>query len=199
MSELVDPEHLDTEFGGTYNLEYDYATYWPKLTEFCNLVSSGTPDFGTMMLTLQAPDGTRINDQGESWIPPLGNGIKAASDGLLPHKDAVTTGHTTENPDEAHLPHGEENLPSKLRSRANTLKSPKDSSSPTTPNPATGETGLEGATQNLSVGGAGDEGETHTPESGTKPGPPAGDLVFDHPPSKEEKKIAEEILEAESK
>jgi hypothetical protein len=38
MLELVDPEHLDTEFGGTYNLEYDYATYWPKLTKFCNLV-----------------------------------------------------------------------------------------------------------------------------------------------------------------
>jgi hypothetical protein len=38
MSELVDAEHLDTEFGGSYNLEYDYATYWPTLTKFCNLV-----------------------------------------------------------------------------------------------------------------------------------------------------------------
>jgi hypothetical protein len=40
MLELVNAEHLDTEFGGSYNLEYDYATYWPKLTKFCNLVLS---------------------------------------------------------------------------------------------------------------------------------------------------------------
>jgi len=182
MLELVNAEHLDTEFGGTYNLEYDYATYWPKLTKFCNL----------------APDGTRVNDQGESWIPPLGNGIKAASDGLLPRKDATATGQTTENVEEAVMPHGEDNLPPQLRSRASTMKSSKpavgESEAPPTPSaPADGTTGLEAATENMSV--ATDSNGVNVPEAETKPGPPVGELVFDHPPSKEEKQEAKAIME----
>jgi hypothetical protein len=140
---------------------------------------------------LQAPDGTRVNDQGEPWIPPLGNGIKAASDGLLPRKDAVATGQTTENVEEAVMPHGQDNLPPQLRSRASTMKSAKQ---PTTPAaPADGTTGLVAATEKMSVGT--DANGEHVLEAETKPGPPVGELVFDHPPSKEEKQEAKAIME----
>lgn len=36
------------------------------------------------------------------------------------------------------------------------------------------------------------------PATETKPGAPVGEAVFDHPPSKEEKEVAKEIVEARS-
>jgi hypothetical protein len=33
-----------------------------------------------------------LNLQGEKWYPPLGNGIKAAMDGLVPRKGSVVSG-----------------------------------------------------------------------------------------------------------
>lgn len=196
MSELVDAEHLDTEFGGTYNLEYDYASYWPTLTKFCNLVSQ-IPFPSNLWCSLfqadhQAPDGTRKTEDGEEWIPPLGNGIKAALEGHLPHKDAVTTGHTTQDPEEAIMPHGEINLPSKLRSRANILKSSKTNSTPASPRTAGDSSGLVGATSKLSM-------TENVPEKETIPGPPVGELVFDHPPNQEEKEVAKAIMDGEHK
>lgn len=94
------------------------------------------------------------------------------------------------------MPHGEINLPSQLRSRANTIKSAK--STPGTPGVGGDSTGLVGATSKLSV----DDGEARSksvPEVRTVPGGPEGDLVFDHPPNQEEKEIAQKILEAEKK
>nr|ODO04236.1 pleiotropic drug resistance protein [Cryptococcus depauperatus CBS 7855] len=75
LTDFVPPSHLDVEFGGDYNLEYDHKVYWPTLTEFCHI----------------AEDGTRVKD-GQPWVPPSGNGIKAAYDGYLPRPGCVVSG-----------------------------------------------------------------------------------------------------------
>jgi len=59
LTELIDPSQLDKEYGGTYNFQFDSKVYWPALTEFCHL----------------AADGTRVDADGDAWVPPSGNGI----------------------------------------------------------------------------------------------------------------------------
>ena len=44
---------------------------------------------------MKMPDGRRKDNEGNAWCPPLGNGIKAATDGLVPTKGATQIGHTT--------------------------------------------------------------------------------------------------------
>jgi hypothetical protein len=96
------------------------------------------------------------------------------------------------------MPHGKINLPSNLRSRANTLKSGKTASTPASPGVGGDSTGLVGATSKLSMTEGSKDGET-VPEKETVPGPPVGELVFDHPPDQEEKAVAKAILEGEGK
>jgi hypothetical protein len=49
---------------------------------------------------LQAPDGTRVDDDGLRWYPPAGNGILAAAQGYFPRKGSVTPGDVTTNAEE---------------------------------------------------------------------------------------------------
>lgn len=108
-------------------------------------------------------------------------------------------------------------MPSAIRSRAASLKSTRTpgASTPITPQTAQvpaaaeGETGLEADTAKLSVGkdsaGAGNltpalvEDKSDTPDSQTKPGPPEGEVVFDHPPTEQEKAEVRESLDVERK
>jgi hypothetical protein len=48
----------------------------------------------------QAPDGTRVDDDGLRWYPPAGNGILAAAQGYFPRKGSVTPGDVTTNAEE---------------------------------------------------------------------------------------------------
>lgn len=60
LTELINEDQLDCEYGGTYNYEFHHDKYWPTLTDFCCLVPA---------------DGTRVDKAGNAWIPPSGNGI----------------------------------------------------------------------------------------------------------------------------
>lgn len=182
LTELVEPSQLDAEFGGDYNFEYDYSVYWPQLTEFCHI----------------AENGTRVNDKGETCIPPSGNGIKAAIDGLLPRKDAVTTGDTTTNPDDASLPNGAATLAAVGASGEGAVKA-NDESAASKNGKEGGLEGLEEKTAGLAVSSANGTGESATesevPAVTVKPGAPEGDLIFDHPPTEAEKIVARNSLE----
>ncbi|WVQ75770.1 hypothetical protein IAR50_005402 [Cryptococcus sp. DSM 104548] len=76
LTELVPADQLDAEFGGDYKFEYDFKHYWKTLTEFCHI----------------APDGTRYNNEKQPFVPPSGNGIKAAVEGYVAREGAVVSG-----------------------------------------------------------------------------------------------------------
>jgi len=42
LSELVPRSQLDGEFGGDYNFEYDFETYWKQIVDFCGIAPDGT-------------------------------------------------------------------------------------------------------------------------------------------------------------
>lgn len=161
------------------------------------------------ILTLQAEDGTRVDEAGESFYPPSGNGIKAAVAGILPKAGAVTSGETTTDPSESIQPNG--------------LKSPPSFADLATAGGVGGsvgkgvngngvgaagvdvkDTGLENGIEELKVADSDAdalESEVQTPTptpptADTAVGRPEGEVVFDHPPSKEEK---EEVKGLESK
>lgn len=59
MTELVPAAQLDAEFGGDYNFEYDYPTYWKTITDFCHLVR----------LSVFAGIGGGLTGAGPGWQP----------------------------------------------------------------------------------------------------------------------------------
>lgn len=68
LSEIIDIQQLDAEYGGQHNYELDFDIYWKTLIDFCHI----------------APDGTRLDKDGNPAMPPppLGYGAKAAAFGL---------------------------------------------------------------------------------------------------------------------
>lgn len=83
LTELINADQLDCEYGGTYNYEFKHELYWPTLTDFCCIVPA---------------DGTRVDKAGKAWIPPSGNGIVWA---LQQHGEQPTSARSSAGPYEA--------------------------------------------------------------------------------------------------
>lgn len=131
-----------------------------------------------------------MNDQGEPWIPPLGNGIKAAVEGLVPRKDSVASGDVIK----ADSDDAKGSIPGAASTLANgSEKEGKDSQSAAekiveeTREASASKEKNEKDEKDLVNGLNGthlNNGEKlEVPAVDTKPGEPVGDLVFDHPPT----------------
>lgn len=159
LLDLVPAAHLDSEFGGDYNFEYDYSVYWKTITEFCHI----------------APDGKRVPPPGKEeeskgkhgWIPPAGNGIKAAVEGYVPKEGAVKSGEIVKA--------GEEGKETKNGPAAGAA--PNTTTLSTTTSPAPPEEEMEA----LAIQ--------------TAPGKPLDGPVFAHPPSEGEVNEAKKSLD----
>ncbi|WVR07910.1 hypothetical protein IAU60_004953 [Kwoniella sp. DSM 27419] len=193
LTELVPASQLDAEFGGDYNFDFEHKSYWQTLTEFCHI----------------AEDGSRVNDAGESFVPPSGNGIKAAVDGLHPAPGAVASGQVekvsgdaTESKSDAGVAAGAGATAGAAGAAVGSAKAaeaasePKDEEGEGLPTyedkagsngdaSASAGAGLEEGVKRMSLNRA----------ITTAPGAPEGEAVFDHPPSAEEKEIARRSLE----
>ncbi|ORX37550.1 CRAL-TRIO domain-containing protein [Kockovaella imperatae] len=177
LTELCPEDQLDFEFGGTYNLDFEFDSYWKKITEFCCL----------------APDGTRVDKNDKAWIPPLGNGIQAAVDGLVPAEGATQTGEVVQKGDaqagkSTSAEKKQDPTPAQLfAAEARRSMDPDRRDMPV----------VDGM-NNMSISGSTDSaGVPEPPSTTTKPGEPVGDgLVFDHEPSKDEVKEALKAVEA---
>ncbi|RSH93066.1 hypothetical protein EHS25_007419 [Saitozyma podzolica] len=191
LTELVPPSQLDYEFGGDYHLNFDHKIYWKQLIEFCHI----------------APDGTRVDEQGKPWVPPLGNGIKAAVDGLEPVEGAVATGQLKANGANgvngaaAAVPVAPTES-QKIASEHRKEEAGAEAEGTCTHGDGTaavvnGVAGLSLANGNVNGNGVA-TALAEPPATETKPGAPLGEAVFDHPPNKEEKEAAKEIVEARS-
>lgn len=80
LTELINADQLDCEYGGSYNFEFKHEQYWPTLTDFCCIVPA---------------DGTRVDKAGKAWIPPSGNGIVWA---LQQHGEQPTSARSSAGP-----------------------------------------------------------------------------------------------------
>ncbi|OXC68142.1 pleiotropic drug resistance protein [Cryptococcus neoformans] len=162
LLDLVPAAHLDSEFGGDYNFEYDYSVYWKTITEFCHI----------------APDGKRVppphkEEEGkgkQGWIPPAGNGIKAAVEGYVPKEGTVKSGEIVKAGEE-----GEKTEKGAAATGANNVADATPTASSAT-SPAPPEKEME----SLAIQ--------------TAPGEPVGGPVFDHPPSEGEVNEAKKSL-----
>jgi hypothetical protein len=140
--------------------------------------------------------------------PPLGNGVKAASEGLVPVPGAIATGQITNtsslSPDQSSTngtDFGDQDL-SRTRTPSQQIADThrqfgNDKSGTHTTEDVGGETvraekdqvngGLAGQMAQTSLGGGSGGGGVGTAEEDlvteTKPGAPVGEVVFDHPPS----------------
>ncbi|WRT69865.1 uncharacterized protein IL334_006856 [Kwoniella shivajii] len=187
LTELVPAAQLDSEFGGNYRFDFDHKVYWPTLTEFCHI----------------APDGTRINDQGEKIYPPSGNGIKAALEGLHPVKGAIASGQVEKvDPSKNASVTPTSGTDQSTRSQTgNETEKLSNVSEPQSTNTAVTADMTTTATTNVNS-----DSNTEGLEEGVKrlslnralttvPGPPEGDAVFDHPPSEGEIAQARQSIE----
>lgn len=150
----------------------------------------------------QAADGGRLDQDGEPCVPPLGNGAKAAfesSSGSAPaatygEKQAAATPSNTGAPNGVGFSNEDQKTP-----QAEELHSNMQNLSVGTRSGFTGESSaisttddrrstdtFESAKETLSVDEA--------PVVKTAEGPPAGAVVFDHPPTVQEQKCAEKLL-----
>lgn len=65
VTELIPRSHLDSEFGGDYEYEFDYESYWKQIVDHCGI----------------APDGTRLpgyfdgSKSAVTTLPPAENGV----------------------------------------------------------------------------------------------------------------------------
>ncbi|WVW87100.1 hypothetical protein I302_109157 [Kwoniella bestiolae CBS 10118] len=177
LTELVPAAQLDSEFGGDYVFEFNHKPYWKTITEFCHI----------------APDGSRINEQGEKIYPPSGNGIKAAMEGLHPVQGAVATGQVEKV----------DNLEVLKSPTPPTTTTPPAGDAAPAPNGAAEPTEKEGSEKTLTEE---NEPSSNGLEDGVKrmtlnralttvPGAPEGDAVFDHPPTESELREARQSLE----
>ncbi|WVQ95873.1 hypothetical protein IAU59_002972 [Kwoniella sp. CBS 9459] len=203
LTELVPAAQLDAEFGGDYNFDFEHKSYWQTITEFCHI----------------AEDGTRVNDQGEKWYPPSGNGIQAAVNGLHPAPGAVASGEVHKVSDPSASFNSTAVSSAGAQSKAAEAASEKQVGDDAPPPPA-----YEGASSSGAGLVTGDEKQVEKDqapaaavastgagsESGleegvkrmalnraltTAPGAPEGEAVFDHPPSEGEKAEARQSLE----
>ncbi|KAK4689874.1 hypothetical protein P7C73_g228, partial [Tremellales sp. Uapishka_1] len=150
LLDLVPASQLDKDFGGDYNFHFDHTVYWNTLTEFCHI----------------APDGGRLDNDGKACVPPLGNGAKAAAEGM---------GKASAAGDEEKATAAQE---------SETARDEKKATAAQEPETAATATPLENGMAELHVSGL-----------KTVPGPPEGDVVFDHKPSEKEIKIARESMD----
>lgn len=165
LLDLVPAAHLDSEFGGDYNFTYDYSVYWKTITEFCHIAPNGRR---------VPPPGKEEEGKGrEGWIPPAGNGIKAAVEGYVPKEGTVKSGEIVKA--------GEKNEKSE--------KTGKGAA-------ATSANGVAGAapTASSTTAPAPPEKEMESLAIQTAPGEPIGGSVFDHPPSEGEVHEAKKSL-----
>ncbi|ORY34576.1 CRAL-TRIO domain-containing protein [Naematelia encephala] len=179
LVELVPESQLDAEFGGQYNFQYDFKVYWKTVTEFCHI----------------AEDGSRVDNEGKKWYPPLGNGIKAASEGLVPKQGAISTGQVAKaNGDSSSAGEGgrtEEvaaagtgaSVAATYAAEQKHIEAEGKAAEPS-PQDSTADEVADGV------------GAMDIAAAPTKPGAPTGDVVFDHPPSKSEQKEARASMEA---
>ncbi|WVQ84793.1 hypothetical protein IAT38_006950 [Cryptococcus sp. DSM 104549] len=184
VTDLVPASMLDHEFGGDYMFEFEHKSYWKTVTEFCHI----------------AEDGTRVDSQGAPWVPPLGNGIKAAVDGLVPAPGAVTSGHVV----------------SSSASSVSGVNGVKDTTAAgghgaaVATGAAASASATDDATEQTAAQKIAAENATSTTGNATTleedvakltvgvdtvPGEPVGEGVFDHPPTKGEIQEAKKSLE----
>ncbi|WOO76452.1 CRAL-TRIO domain-containing protein [Vanrija pseudolonga] len=71
--ELIEPDQLESDYGGTVNFVYEHGVYWKELSDFCRI----------------APDGKRLDPTGKPWVPPTGLGIKHAVDEFVADEEAT--------------------------------------------------------------------------------------------------------------
>ncbi|KAI6015645.1 CRAL-TRIO domain-containing protein [Pisolithus marmoratus] len=71
VTELIPRSHLESEFGGDYEYEFDHESYWKQIVDHCGI----------------APDGTRLSGyfDGPTTLPPPENGVVPV------HRDAEDT------------------------------------------------------------------------------------------------------------
>ena len=157
-------------------------------------------DSNNQLTTLQAPDGGRLDKNGQPCVPPLGKGAKAAFEDTA--ETASELSHQDTTPAAPCVAAG---TPSQ--------EAPRQVTSSTTD-------GLHSDMQNLSVAAASDHKHDNTTSAAddasstdsfgsakerlsieevsvakTAEGPPAGPVVFDHPPTEAEQKQAEKLVE----
>jgi len=65
LHELIPAEHLDADFGGDYEFEWDFEEYWRQIVEYCGI----------------APDGTRVKKDKEALVDTDGDGSSLEAKG----------------------------------------------------------------------------------------------------------------------
>ncbi|KAJ9127570.1 hypothetical protein QFC24_000979 [Naganishia onofrii] len=199
LPELVPVSQLDVEFGGENNFKFDHPVYWKTLVEYCHL----------------APDGGRLDKNGHHCIPPAGNGARAAFEN---GGDSTTETRTSAQPpmsstgasDTSNIQTSADDSHHALAATSTVTASDERSFN---------QEGLHSSMQGLSMQDnsahaatpvvstlADDDRSTSTFESAheslpieevpavlTAQGPPAGAVVFDHPPTEEERLQAEAL------
>jgi len=170
LIELIPEAQLDSEFGGKYNLEYDYNHYWKTLTDFCFI----------------AEDGTRVKTDGTPFFPPLGSGIKAAT--TNPNNSTGKTDTTTPAVQRQESQSRAQQIASEHRQENETEG---DETVKAEKNEVDG--GLAGQMGGVSLGD--NEGRASMDGIATQPGKPLGDVVFDHEPSEGELEEARKSLD----
>ncbi|KAJ9119623.1 hypothetical protein QFC22_003332 [Naganishia vaughanmartiniae] len=202
LPELVPVSQLDAEFGGENNFKFDHPIYWKTLVEFCHL----------------APDGGRLDKNGQHCIPPAGNGARAAFEN--------GGGSTITTPASGQPPANQTGASdaSDVETSANASHSGLAAAGAVTASEerALNNEGLNSSLQGLSVHDKAerpanpvvsnltdDSRSTNSFESAherlpmeevpavpTAQGPPAGAVVFDHPPTEAERLQAEALVSA---
>ena len=144
-----------------------------------------------------------MNNNGKKWYPPLGNGVKAASEGLVPKEGALQTGEvvkagangtgTEEKGEKCDIADGVAvgaiggaavgavavNGTSDHTDAQQSLDNHQvQDGLSTSPNQDDGTGGIENGVGGMAV--------SPPPTASTAPGRPEGDIVFDHKPSKGE-------------
>lgn len=156
----------------------------------------------------QAPDGTRVNDKGEPWIPPAGNGISYAVKNqqdqniYAGNKESLSSSPTASASAPASASAVSASSPPSTAivspSTADATSADKATAGEGLPNGDKGENGgIEGltkGTKDLNMNGGGElKGDTGpVPEAKTAAGPPESVLKFDHPPTESEKEMVKQ-------
>ncbi|KAJ9098492.1 hypothetical protein QFC19_006359 [Naganishia cerealis] len=201
LPELVPVSQLDAEFGGENNFVFDHDIYWKTLVEYCHL----------------APDGGRLDKHGNPCIPPLGNGARAAfedgadstsADSTLDQRSTTTidadqrsdsqetvNGTAFEVAASSAVPASDERVVDHYQLHSSMRDLSMDGtarpegkhaeSSPVNDTRSTSTFIYEYAFQSISI--------EEVPIVPTTQGPPAGPVVFDHPPTEEERLQAEAL------
>jgi hypothetical protein len=125
-----------------------------------------------------------VDANGQSFVPPLGNGIQVAYEAHSA-KDgaAASSGATAESEPQETEPSAAQRLADEHRTTGDDEKDLVKGMEAT----SLGANGEIGGPAASTVEG---EGEREVPAVVTKPGEPVGDVVFDHPPTDSEVKEA---------